>query len=95
MTISATDAFGESATNCFNMLRGCTSMTSADVDRVLKSLYDARLLRVVATTSELRLPVAPTGTYQDADPPTTGAEYQWQLENGDDVEYKWPPFVVY
>jgi hypothetical protein len=95
MTISATDAFGQSTTNCFNMFKDCASMTSADVDRVLKSLYDARLLRVVANTSPLKLPVAPTGTYQDADSPTTGAEYQWQLENGDDVEYKWPEFVLF
>jgi hypothetical protein len=89
MTISATDAFGQSATNCFNMLAGCTSMGQSDVDRVLKSLYDGHSSRTIATMpASLVLPAEPSGTYQETSPPSTGKEYEWQLENA--ATYPWP-----
>ena len=65
-----------------------TSLSQANVDSVLLRLYTDRTLFTYAT------PVLniggtnddPSGTYQDADPPTTGNEYRYELVNDPETE---------
>lgn len=64
------------------------SETQATVDDILLRLYTDRALFTYATP-ELNIAgnnSAPSGTYQDATPPTTGKEYAYKLENDPDAE---------
>jgi hypothetical protein len=64
------------------------SMSETNVDLVLEQIYNQRsgftyaspILYIHGTNS------APSGTYQDGDPPTTGKEYIYELENDPESE---------
>lgn len=63
-------------------------LSQADVDSVVEGIYNNR---ANFTTSSPQLNIggdnaAPSGTYQDSDPPTTGKEYIYKLENDPDGE---------
>jgi hypothetical protein len=65
-----------------------TSMSQANVDGILERLYTDRTLFTYATpTLDISgTNSAPSGTYQDGDPPTTGKEYAYELENDPETE---------
>jgi hypothetical protein len=63
-------------------------MSESNVDLALEQIYNQRagftdtspVLYIHGTNS------APSGTYQDGDPPTTGKEYIYELENDPESE---------
>ena len=62
--------------------QGC-ALIQATVDAILLGLY---LRRASFTNAAPTLNISgtnsvPSGVYQDADPPTTGLEYVWELAN--------------
>ena len=64
------------------------ALLQGDVDAVCQSIYDNRAdfsyatpaLNVGGTNA------APSGVYQDGDPPTTGKEYIYEIENDPETE---------
>ena len=65
-----------------------TGMVAAECDELLLRLYTDRALFTHATP-ELYIGGTnenPTGIYQDGDPPTTGLEYVYELENDPETE---------
>lgn len=66
---------------------GATSFSSSTVDTLVQKLYEQRLRNDWPTpTLDLTDTAGPTGVYQDANPPTTGLEYIFKLENDPDSE---------
>ena len=64
------------------------SLSQSDVDDVLAGIY-ARRASFTDATPDLQIGgtnAAPSGTYQDGDPPTTGKEYAYELENDPETE---------
>lgn len=59
------------------------ALTQAVVDGILADLYagGAGFTYNTPTLNVGGTNAAPSGTYQDADPPTTGMEYIWELVN--------------
>lgn len=61
--------------------------SQAAVDAIVQEIYDnwagytaaAPSLNISGTNS------APSGTYQDGDPPTTGKEYIYEIENDPEI----------
>lgn len=64
------------------------NMSQEDVDSNLLGIYTNRAIFTNSTpTLEIQgSNASPSGTYQDADPPTTGKEYAYYIENDPDVE---------
>jgi hypothetical protein len=63
-------------------------LSQADVDAVLAAIY-ARRASFTATAPSLNISgtnADPSGVYQDADPPTTGLEYVYELRNDPEAE---------
>jgi len=64
--------------------------SEAEVDQILGYLYAARAVNVAPQAHTLLLnagtSAAPSGTYQDASPPTTGKEFAYKLHNDPDTE---------
>ena len=80
----------DNLTKLYNLDLSYNDYSQADVDQFLAYLYAARMGNVAGSahaayfqsgTSE-----APSGTYQDATPPTTGKEYAYKLHNDPDAE---------
>lgn len=64
------------------------SLSQADVDAVVQSIYDRRA-SFTAATPALNIGgtnATPSGTYQDGDPPTTGLEYVYEIANDPETE---------
>jgi hypothetical protein len=81
------------ATNALTMWQG-SGQTQAGADKLLKALYDNRMARTAAPiTMPLRAGIQPSGIYQNPspNPPTTGKEYEFILENDPNNEgfIKW------
>ena len=78
----------DSVTDLTNFIYNCDSMSSANLDLLLASIY-AQRASISWETPALdisSLTNNPTGVYQDATPPTTGLEYVYKLVNDPDVE---------
>ena len=86
-SISGTPGLG-SAVALNQWLYDGNSLTQANVDAICLAIYNRRaaftaatpLLNIGGSNS------APSGVYQDGDPPTTGKEYIFELENDPEVE---------
>lgn len=70
-----------------NMWLNATAMNQANVDNFLKALYTQRMNFTWTTpTVSLASCAAPSGTYADEDPPTTGNGYRYELVNDPEGE---------
>ena len=66
---------------------GC-SLSQADVDAYVAGIYGRRA-SITGATPDLKIGgsnATPSGIYQDGDPPTTGQEYIYELENDPETE---------
>jgi hypothetical protein len=77
-----------SATNIKKIDYDNCGLLQADVDGMLQALYNSRSIFTYATPALdiAGTNAAPSGIYQDADPPTTGREYEYELENDPELE---------
>jgi hypothetical protein len=77
-----------SATNIQKIDYDSCGLLQADVDGMLQALYNSRSIFTYATPALdiAGTNAAPSGIYQDADPPTTGREYEYELENDPELE---------
>jgi len=64
------------------------SLTEAEVDNILEDLYQGRagFTYATPTANVSGTNAAPSGTYQDATPPTTGKEFEYKIEVDPDSE---------
>jgi hypothetical protein len=77
-----------SATNIIKIDYDDCGLLQTDVDGMLQALYNSRSIFTYATPALdiAGTNAAPSGIYQDADPPTTGREYEYELENDPELE---------
>jgi hypothetical protein len=77
-----------SASNIIKIDYDDCGLLQADVDGMLQALYNSRSIFTYATPALdiAGTNAAPSGIYQDADPPTTGREYEYELENDPELE---------
>jgi hypothetical protein len=77
-----------SASNIIKIDYDDCGLLQADVDGMLQALYNSRSIFTYATPALdiAGTNAAPSGIYQDADPPTTGREYEYELEKDPEQE---------
>jgi hypothetical protein len=76
------------ATSLYQLKLAGNGLSQAAVDAVAESIYDNRASFTAGAPSATLggSNAAPSGTYQDGDPPTTGKEYIYEVENDPETE---------